>query len=133
MAIDIHSKPKRLLIVEVKRMSDRQEDYWLQGAELAEQQYADLCEGIRNSLPPTWECCFVPIILGSIADAWARNHVIPVDGPTMMRRVELLMGNMKEPANHGYKGGAQIQQYQLRISRSGCVLSGEANLFEKMT
>ena len=67
VAIDIHSKPKRLLIVEVKRMSDRQEDYWLQGAELAEQQYADLCEGIRGSLPPTWECRFVPIILGSMA------------------------------------------------------------------
>ena len=48
-------------------MSDRQEDYWLQGAELAEQQYADLCEGIRNSLPPTWECRFVLIILGSMA------------------------------------------------------------------
>ena len=67
VAIDTHSKPKRLLIVEVKRMSDRQEDYWRQGAELADQQYADLCEGIRNSLPPTWECRFVPIILGSMA------------------------------------------------------------------
>ena len=53
--IDIHSKPKRLLIVEVKRMSDLQEDYWSHGTELAEQQYADLCEGIRNNLPSTWE------------------------------------------------------------------------------
>ena len=26
-----------------------------------------LCEGIRNSLPPTWECRFVPIILGTMA------------------------------------------------------------------
>ena len=26
-----------------------------------------LCEGIRNSLPSTWECCFVSIILGTMA------------------------------------------------------------------
>ena len=37
------------------------------GTELAEQQYADLCEGIRNRLPSTWECRFVPIILGTMA------------------------------------------------------------------
>ena len=67
VAIDLQSKPKQLLIVEVKRMADLPEDYWLRGTELAEQQYADLFEGIRSSLPLTWECRFVPIILGIMA------------------------------------------------------------------
>ena len=42
---------------------------------------------------------------GPIADALARNHVIPVDGRTMMRCVEVELGNIKEPANRGHMGG----------------------------
>ena len=34
---------------------------------LAEQQYADLCVGIKRSLPSEWECRFVPVILGSMS------------------------------------------------------------------
>lgn len=41
-------------------MADMTEDYWQHGAEIAKQQYTDLCEWIRGSFPPTWECRFVP-------------------------------------------------------------------------
>jgi len=60
VAIDAHSKPKRLLIREVA-------DYWQRGVDVAKKQYADLCEGIKNSLPSEWECRFVPVILGTMS------------------------------------------------------------------
>jgi hypothetical protein len=67
VAIDTQSKQKRLLIMEVMRMSDMTEDYWQRDADVAEQQYADLCEGLKSSLPPEWECRFVPVILGAMS------------------------------------------------------------------
>lgn len=67
VAIDAQSKPKRLLIVEVKRMADTMADYWQRGVDVAEKQYADLCEGIKRSLPSEWECRFVPVILGTMS------------------------------------------------------------------
>ena len=67
VAIDAQSKPKRLLIIEVKRVSDTMADYWQRGVNVAEKQYEDLCEGIKNSLPSEWECRFVPIILGKMS------------------------------------------------------------------
>ena len=67
VAIDAHSKQKRLLIIEVKRVSDTMADYWQRGVYVAEKQYEDLCEGIKNSLPSEWECRFVPIILGKMS------------------------------------------------------------------
>ena len=67
VAVDTRSKPKRLLILEVKRMADEMQDYWQRGMALAEQQYADLCVGIKRSLPSEWECRFVPVILGSMS------------------------------------------------------------------
>jgi hypothetical protein len=67
VAIDTQSKLKRLLIEEVKRMSYTTEDYWQRGEEVAEQQYADLCEGIKSSLPSEWECRFVLVILGTMS------------------------------------------------------------------
>ena len=42
-------------------------DYWQRGVNVAEKQYEDLCEGIKNSLPSEWECRFVPIILGKMS------------------------------------------------------------------
>ena len=74
--MDTQSKPKRLHIVEVKRMADLTEDYWLRGTELAEQQYADLCEGIRNRLPQTWECRFVQIILCTMGWLYAIGSLV---------------------------------------------------------
>jgi hypothetical protein len=35
VAIDAHSKPKQLLIIEVKRVSDAMEDYWQRGVNVA--------------------------------------------------------------------------------------------------
>ena len=43
------------------------EDYWQRGVDVAEKQYADLCEGIKNSLPSEWECRFVLVILGTMS------------------------------------------------------------------
>ena len=34
---------------------------------LAEQQNADLCNGIKRRLPSEWECMFVPIRMGSMS------------------------------------------------------------------
>ena len=48
-------------------MSDVTEDYWQRGADVAEQQYAHLCEGIKSSLPPEWECRFVAVIFGTMS------------------------------------------------------------------
>jgi hypothetical protein len=68
VAIDAHRKPKRLLIIEVKRVSDTMADYWQRGVDVAEKQYADLCEGIKHSLLSEWECMFsVPVILGTMS------------------------------------------------------------------
>ena len=41
VAIDAHSKPKQLLIIEVKRVSDTMADYWQRGVNVAEKQYED--------------------------------------------------------------------------------------------
>ena len=72
-------------------MADLTEDYWLRGTELAEQQYADLCEGIRHSLPQTWECRFVPIILGTMAiQEWFFGDVMQQLGITRASESTLL-------------------------------------------
>ena len=47
VAIDAHSKPKQLLIIEVKRVSDMMEDYWQRGVNMAEKQYTDYAKGSR--------------------------------------------------------------------------------------
>jgi hypothetical protein len=78
VAIDAHSKPKRLLIIEVKRVSDTMEDYWQRGVTMAEKQYEDLCEGIflRNGnvdlCQSFWEQCpFRRKLLGKLWSSWA--------------------------------------------------------------
>ena len=48
-------------------MADRMEANWQPGMTLAEQQYADLCNGIKRRLPSERECMFVPVIMGSMS------------------------------------------------------------------
>ena len=63
----ITNAPQReVIILEVKRTSDRSPDYWREGQRRAHEQYGDLIQALRDILRPMrWTLKFVPIVVGT--------------------------------------------------------------------
>ena len=63
----ITNAPQReVIILEVKRTSDRSPDYWREGQRRAHEQYGNLIQALRDILQPKgWTLKFVPIVVGT--------------------------------------------------------------------
>ena len=62
----INAPNREVIILEVKRTSDRRPDYWIEGRQRAQRQYGDLVQALGAMLcTQGWTLKFVPVVVGT--------------------------------------------------------------------